>query len=100
MKIRNGFVSNSSSSSFVIIGTKVNSTYEDIEKITEDKELVFKSSDEDGEFIIGVGVSYIDHDDMSEDEIDLPTKKEVIDILATAGIITEDIKIYFGVQQS
>jgi len=54
MKIRNGFVSNSSSSSFVVIGVKVNS-----------KDYIKEDSDDylDDIFENGVSALYIEEDD-------------------------------------
>jgi hypothetical protein len=78
MKTRNGFVSNSSTSSFVIYGIKVEGCYaleemgvkinpdeqwEELEHVCSKFDLDFIPDDEDGGFYIGVDPSEGMHDD-------------------------------------
>jgi hypothetical protein len=102
MKIRNGFVSNSSSSSFIIQGIKIsNEIYDGLEpsKIysnklkTEANRYYFSDEEPDGH-IIGVSLGYLE--DGVIDEITPIDKKEIIERLEKIGInaTEEEIKIY------
>ena len=97
MKTRNGFVSNSSTSSFVIYGIKVEGFYdleemgikldpdeqwEGLEQLCDDNNLEFIPDDEDGGFYIGLDPS----EGMRDDE----TRRQFRDR------VTESLRQMFG----
>lgn len=104
MKIRNGFVSNSSSSSFVLMGVEVNEISKELlEKIRDDQpdRLCVLDGSEGGlkESQCAVGLFLAIHsDDYSEPESISVDKalKDLKDALVKVGLPTEDIKIFSG----
>jgi len=115
MKVRQGFVSNSSSSSFVVVGYAIKT--EELEKISEDKDIDIYDEIYDSGFrylcsgdndtpegcdIIGKDIASMDEYFMKKGEISLEdlSKKatKVKDKLKELGIDIKDIKakIYTG----
>lgn len=117
MKARTGFVSNSSSSSFVILGYQL--TTDDISKlnkVAEEKdmdfyELIYESdyigdyeflTESDHENVIGESIANVDEYYMEADQISLKTLKEkskkIVEDLSKIGIQAneDDVQIYTG----
>jgi hypothetical protein len=95
MKIRNGFVSNSSSSSFVIVGFKSEKAfiYEGL------SDLYVEYSDSD--YIVGVELADSDEGYLEDCEISLEDFQKMVDIVAEkSGVEKEKIKIYMGTRPS
>lgn len=94
MKTRLGFVSNSSSSSFLIMGKWLSVTPEDVQELRE-KGLKYYESDEDGPC---VGVCF----DIDDYETWGQFKKRVARTLTAAGIPSEakDIRLCTGTYQN
>ena len=90
MKLRNGFVSNSSSSSFMIMGKWIDDSPENTDEL-EEKGIYFYEADEDGP-CIGVGF------DIKDDETWGQFKARVADCLTKAGLPSEpkDITLCHG----
>jgi len=99
MKIRNGFVSNSSSSSFIMIGVPSSALGEDF-----DEEYNYKEESLESVYVERSGYNYIvgyvladtdeelESGDISSDEI-LLKSSEISDKL---GVSIEKVKLYYG----
>lgn len=108
MKIRSGFISNSSSSSFVIIGVKVNEkdivgdSGEDLWEFMEDKNYDYVNFDYDGdEYVVGVRLARQDSDEvfMEEKEWDVNEVNSKVDaIKKDLGLEDLPTKIYTGTE--
>jgi hypothetical protein len=95
MKIRNGFVSNSSSSSFIMIGVDsslVKNSYEDIKEIDS---LYIEAMGIDelvGYVLSDSGEDYLNDGRISISEINKKSEQ----LVEHLGVNIEDIKIYYG----
>lgn len=106
MKIRNGFVSNSSSSSFVLLGYKADVT----KQMEDDDDFLYNSgfdslsgSDDgvtDGSTIVGKFIADIHDDDygVNSQELDLQTILDEVTKLKETIPSDEPIKLYTGVR--
>jgi len=95
MKIRNGFVSNSSSSSFIVLGVPSN---ESIEKEGIDSLYV---EGEDGDYINGYIIADYDPDEGYFGEISAVDLHEKIEFIADALSVDPDtIKLIYGARPS
>ena len=104
MKIRNGFVSNSSSSSFILVGIKytieqmeskfTELEYEDLQ-CTDDIDVCYNDYS-GGQYLIGTFLA--DGDEWCDGEIDLDTIKNGYSVVKKyfPEIEEKDIKIYYG----
>lgn len=108
MKIRSGFVSNSSSSSFVIMGVKVNKknimgdSEESFWEFMEDKKCDYANLDErSGEYAIGIKLAEVRSDDFGIEQ-DVWDIEEVImkvdKIKKEFGLENLPTKIYTGTE--
>lgn len=104
MKIRNGFVSNSSTSSFVIIGVKCRTTckeeeYEElVEKCEENNDNLNIIFDDDGSYFGEKIIDISSEDCLEFGEQELPDKKELCEKIKKylPNTKEEDIKIIYG----
>jgi len=119
MKVRNGFVSNSSSSSFIINGVKLSNEeygkkfyndYSDEEQddskltgtelndigLTTEADRFYSSSDEPNGFVVGVDAGGLEDGVVEEFELTEDDKQVVVDRLMKVGIEIkiEDVKTY------
>ena len=96
MKIRQGFVSNSSSSSFVIVGFKTNDNMMEDDNIGKFEQLYVES---DYDYITGYVIADGDFYDIEEREVgDLDEK--ITEMAEHFGKNKSDIKLYCGVRPS
>jgi len=110
MKIRNGFVSNSSSSSFIIHGVKITNK-EDIEKLTklswpeqselglelEEDRYFFGGNDKDNDYIVGLNGGNLEDGVIAEIKpLTESNKEKLVKILKTLDIKIniDNIKTY------
>jgi hypothetical protein len=112
MKIRNGFVSNSSSSSFVMVGTRLTPELEktiikdfpkaedydnDIREICEHLDLDYAYTEEKAGNIIGSYLAYgEDSYDTSEFNLNEILDNKLFEKLNKFGVEKKDIKLYIG----
>jgi hypothetical protein len=91
MKIRSGFVSNSSSSSFVILGVLSG------EILDENMDHIYL--DDNGDCVTGIMIARGDEEDFGANIISFKDLKEKAQMIQEKlGVSAEDIKIYSGVQ--
>lgn len=91
MKIRNGFVSNSSSSSFVIIGVHGG-------KIL-DESMSYVDITDSGDYVTGIMIARGDECDFGGTPISYTRLKEMAaEIQEKLGVSEDEIKIYSGTQ--
>jgi len=93
MKIRNGFVSNSSSSSFIILGVKSNEQY--------DGPGIDSIYIEEPDYDYVNGIKIIDSDYFDEiEELSLDTMNEYVEkISTTLNVEKSEIKLIYGCRQ-
>jgi len=92
MKIRNGFVSNSSSSSFCILGVLRE------EVLNEDMDYVYLDDDSE-QCVTGIMLAEGDEGDFSGEGVSFKELKEMVEqLIEKLGVTEDEIKIYSGVQ--
>ena len=93
-----GFVSNSSSSSYVIIGKWLEEIDEDLMENIEKSSIDFLFDENKGSYLVGKIVSQNSDDDCVTNELDLEEiqreASKTKDQLLKLGIDPEDVKIY------
>ena len=102
MKTRNGFVSNSSSSSFIIFGVEVPRDSVSLEKfssIPDSRLFNFIDDEDDGapedSTIIGLGFSFSDEDEFGSMNVDVDKLKKFLDEL---GVTEKKFKVFATMQ--
>lgn len=102
MKIRNGFVSNSSSTSFVFLGIKVDSDDPRLEQYAELHKLGIAVIDNDGYGYIGIKIANGEDEWLDESENTLAKLAELAHFIAFRLSLpnTFDIKLYTGMRAS
>lgn len=92
MKIRNGFVSNSSTSSFVILGVLSS------EILNESMDYV-DLNDSGDEYVTGIMLAEGSEEDFGGDGISFKELREkALEIQEKLGVSEDDIRIYSGIQ--
>ncbi len=90
MKIRNGFVSNSSSSSFCLLGICLTDAEEEAEKLAKDNQLCVEYAIEEYDDAVYVGLPPTS---MKDEETLLEFKKRIVDQLAEKDPAYKDVKL-------
>jgi hypothetical protein len=101
MKTRNGFVSNSSTSSFVVLGIKHQCDFDDLERLEKKiEEVGLDVLTDDGDFVyIGKTIAdFSDEDGLEAGSIEIDTT-ELATKLKQLNL-DEKIKIYYGTRAS
>jgi hypothetical protein len=106
MKIRNGFVSNSSSSSFIMYGVHYKmedeDTYNKLEKLCQKHNVGFMNVDDGDDYIIGNGFSFSEDDDYDTAPVSklVGNDEKILAAAAELGIEKPEILIHFGTRCS
>jgi hypothetical protein len=106
MKIRNGFVSNSSTSSFVVVGTIIDypsMTADEQDALYEKVDMVLYPGEDDvPDYVAGFTIADINEESDSESgEITLDDLNDYVErLVKTFGVKREDVKIYYGTRMS